>query len=65
MQNIFSALANFTEKNVTVKYDENEKKLFFENESVTYSVEAAAFGKNAYVRISDAVNVYKKISDTH
>jgi hypothetical protein len=65
MQNIFSALAKFTGKNVTVKYDENEKKLFFENESVTDSVEAAAFGKNAYVRISDAVNVYKKISYTH
>jgi hypothetical protein len=64
MQGIFAALGKLTGKNVTLRYDENDKSLYFENETETVGVPAAAFTENAYVRLSDAMEAYKKIANT-
>jgi hypothetical protein len=64
MQNIFAALGKLTGKNVTLRYDENEKILFFENEAESVGVATAAFVENSYVRVTDAMDAYKRIANT-
>jgi hypothetical protein len=65
MQGIFAALGKLTGKTVTLRYDENEKCLYFENEAESVGITAAAFDENAYVRVSDATEAYKKLANTN
>ncbi|MDR1688114.1 MAG: hypothetical protein LBS21_05825 [Clostridiales bacterium] len=64
MQGIFAALSKLTGKKVTLRYDENEKCLYFENEAESIGITAVAFDENAYVRVSDATEAYKKLANT-
>ncbi|MDR1689721.1 MAG: hypothetical protein LBS21_14100 [Clostridiales bacterium] len=64
MQGIFAALGKLTGNNVTLRYDENDKSLYFENEAETVGVPAAAFSEKAFVRLTDAMSAYKKIANT-
>jgi glutathione synthase/RimK-type ligase-like ATP-grasp enzyme len=63
MQGIFAALGKLTGNVVTLRYEENEKCLYFENEAESIGI-PAAFSENAYVRVSDAVEAYKKLANT-
>ncbi|MDR1690081.1 MAG: hypothetical protein LBS21_15980, partial [Clostridiales bacterium] len=60
----YVTLGKLTGKDVTLRYDEDERKLYFENEAQSIGVTSAAFGENAYVRVNDAMSAYKNITDS-
>jgi hypothetical protein len=63
LRNMFTLLGNLSGKNATLRYDDNEDILYFESEAESVGVPAAAFGENAYVRVADAIEAYKKIAN--
>ncbi|MDR1688126.1 MAG: hypothetical protein LBS21_05890, partial [Clostridiales bacterium] len=63
LQNWFTSFGELFSENAKLRYDENEDILYFENETESVGIPVAAFDENAYVRVSDAVEAFKKVAN--